>query len=146
MRPEIFAVAWIALYAGHTVGDIWLQTDRQAVTKGSPGGRLACLRHVATLTLSLGLALGAAVAVTGIRPHLAAVLGALAVNAVTHYVADRRTPLAWLAELIGKGPFWRLGEPREGHDDNVTTGTGAFHMDQAFHVAWLFIAALIITI
>jgi len=54
---------------------------------------------------------------------LPAVLG-LAVNAVSHYAADRRKPLLSLAEWLGatvipgKDEFWHLGMPRPGRDDN----------------------------
>ena len=59
----------------------------------------------------------------------------LAVSAVTHYFADRRRPLRWLAGLIpGKLGFWQAG-------DGLASG-GAF-LDQAWHWWWLFAAALI---
>jgi hypothetical protein len=53
----------------------------------------------------------------------------------------------WLGATIvpGKGEFYRLGAPRRGRDDNPTLGTGAYALDQAWHVGWLFISALIIT-
>src|SRR5256885_16927252 len=61
----------------------------------------------------------------------------LAVSAVTHYIADRRTPLLRLAEAMqpvtGKADFYRLGAPREGRDDNPSLGTGAYALDQSWH-------------
>jgi hypothetical protein len=146
VSAAVFAASFAALYAGHQVGDIWAQRDWQALSKGLPGwhGRLACAEHVAVLTACLAACLGALIAVTGMRPDPVAVLAALAVNAVSHYAADRRRPLAALAERLGKGPLYRIGQPRPGHDDNPTLGTGAFQLDQAFHIAWLFVAALII--
>lgn len=146
MKPEVFAAAFAAMYVGHTVADIWLQTRSQALAKGNPGsaGRLACLKHVATLTIAVAVALAAVIAVTGLRTSPAAVAIALAVNGSTHYWADRRRTLRWLAASVGKAEFYQLGSPRPGHDDNVTLGTGAFHLDQAWHIGWLFIAALII--
>jgi hypothetical protein len=148
MRPETFAAAFAALYAAHTVADIWIQTHRQALAKAAPGlaGRLACLGHVVTLTITAAAALAAVIAVTGLRPSLVAVAVALAVNGVTHYWADRRWTLQRLAGRLGKGEFYRLGAPRSGHDDNITLGTGAFQLDQAWHIGWLFIAALIIAL
>jgi hypothetical protein len=45
-----------ALYAAHLVADHWVQTQRQAVTKGLPGwpGRIGCAAHVATYTATWG--------------------------------------------------------------------------------------------
>jgi len=72
------------------------------------------------------------------------VAAGLAVSAVTHYIADRRTPLRKLAELIGSGGFYALGCPRPGRDDNPSLGTGSYALDQSFHYLFLFVAALII--
>jgi hypothetical protein len=153
VKAATFAAIFAALYAGHYVGDLWIQTHRQAISKALPGwaGRWACARHVATLTGAITAALAAVVGVTGVRPDLDAVIIGLAVNAASHYAADRRTPLKALADWLGatlipgKGEFYQLGTPRPGHDDNPTLGTGAYQLDQAFHTAWLLIAALIIT-
>jgi hypothetical protein len=140
------AVAFAALYAAHQVGDHWVQRDGDAQAKGRPSwtGRLACARHVTTLTLTKLAALLAAFEVAGlaIRPAWWAL--ALGADAATHYWADRRTTLQWLAEITGHGPFFRLGAPREGRDDNPSLGTGAYALDQSAHVLFLFIAALII--
>jgi hypothetical protein len=146
MKPELFAASFAALYAGHFVADHIFQTDRQATTKGNGtlAGQLACLRHVGTLTLTLAGALAAVAASTGLRFSLAAVAVALAVNAVTHFAADLRKPLQVLMERVGKGALWHLGTPRAGKDDNPTLGTGAYVLDQSWHIGWLFISALII--
>lgn len=144
---DVFA----ALYAAHHVGDHWCQTSAQAAAKGRPGreGRRACAAHVATLTAVKAAAL-AAVHVAGhrVRPGRAAV--ALAADAASHYLADRRsleplTGLARLADMAGHGGFWRLGLPREGKDDNPSLGTGAYALDQAYHVGCLWAAALACT-
>ena len=142
-----FAAVMVALIAGHQVADHWVQTHTQALAKGSPGwpGRLACARHAATLTVTLAVVLAAVALVTGSRLSVAAVVPGLAVNAVSHYWADRRFTLARLATRLGKAQFWALGSPRPGHDDNPTLGTGAYALDQAWHMAWLLITALIIT-
>ena len=68
----------------------------------------------------------------------------LAVNAGTHYWADRRFTLAALCERTGKGAFYRMGAPRPGHDDQLHLGTGAYVLDQSWHIFWMFAAALII--
>lgn len=142
--PVLFAVAFPALWVGHQVGDFWVQTNHQAQRKGAPGwsGRWACAKHVATLTATKALLLGLVFTVLGLSPSPAAVAVALAVDAVSHYWADRRTTLLRLADLMergmGKGSFWRLGE-RQGH-----LGTGAMALDQSWHAFWLLVAALII--
>jgi len=141
-----FAAAFIALYAAHQVADHWVQTEHQACTKGNPGwaGRLACAGHVATYTITAGVFLSIAAAVLDVPLHPARTITALAVSAATHYLADRRTPLRQLAGLARHAGFFQLGAPRPGHDDNPTLGTGAYAMDQSWHIAWLFVAALII--
>jgi hypothetical protein len=81
--------------------------------------------------------------------HPGALVAALLVDAVSHYWADRRFTLArfveWLGRtaIPGKGDFYRMGSPREGHDDALHLGTGAYALDQSWHIGWLFIAALI---
>ncbi|MGK5554347.1 transcriptional regulator [Actinomadura kijaniata] len=150
-EPAVFAAVFVALYAGHEVGDYWLQTHHQACGKGAPGwtGRILCARHVATLTavkLAAVLLAGLVLALP-LNPYTLAV--GLGVDAISHYWADRRTTLAALARLLGrtlvpgKGEFVSLGAPRPGHDDNPTLGTGAAALDQSWHKAWLFVAALI---
>lgn len=134
----VFAAVFAVYVAGHQVGDYWVQTGRQALGKGQPGwaGRRACAAHVITYTLTLAafLALGAwwlALPVSPVR-----VATGLTVSAVTHYFADRRKPLAKLADLLGNGEFWRFGEG---------LASGAAHLDQSWHWLWLFAAALITT-
>ena len=141
-----FAAVFAALYAAHQVADHWVQTQHQADTKGDPGpaGRVACAAHVASYTATAFGALGLLALATGIDLHPAPVAVGLAVSALTHYVADRRTPLRRLAELTGSARFHALGVPRPGRDDNPSLGTGAYALDQSWHYAWLFIAALII--
>lgn len=139
-----FAAVFAALYVAHMVADHWVQTDVQARRKAEPGwtGRLFCLLHVATYTLTAVVFL-AGLALTGWRPGPLTVAGLL-VSAVTHYVADRRWLLRWLAERTGKRAFWALGAPRAGRDDNPSIGTGAYALDQSWHIGWLFVTALII--
>ncbi|MGW6499370.1 DUF3307 domain-containing protein [Nonomuraea angiospora] len=146
LRAITFAAVFPALLAAHSVGDHWMQTQRQARGKGVPGraGQLACLRHVATLTLTKVVALAALLLVTGLRPSLLAVAAGLFVDAVSHFWADRRTTLAWLAEKTGKGDFFRMGLPRPGRDDAPHLGTGRYALDQSWHIGWLFVTALII--
>ncbi|MFI9552080.1 DUF3307 domain-containing protein [Nonomuraea endophytica] len=141
-----FAAVFAALYVAHSVGDHWVQTHGQACGKGAPtvAGRLACLRHVCTLTLTKALAVGGLILVTGLNVHPLALLLGLLVDAASHYWADRRTTLARLADLLGKRGFYQMGAPRPGTTDTPHLGTGAYALDQSWHHLWLFIAALII--
>lgn len=135
-----------ALYAAHHIGDFWVQTDHQARTKGLPGrdGAMACLAHVVSYTLTAVIALMSMALVTGWSPAWGHLVAGLAVSAVSHYVADRRRPLRWLADLAGLHLFWVLGAPRPDHNDKPCLGTGAYALDQSFHLGWIFVAALII--
>ncbi len=144
---EVIGALFVALYAAHQVGDHWVQTEHQATTKGQPGwtGRWACAAHVTTYTLTAVLALAALAAVCDLTPTWSWA-GGLAVSAVTHYIADRRTPLRRLAGLAGHTEFFTFGAPRPGRDDNPGLGTGAYAMDQSWHTGWLFVAALVMAI
>ena len=143
--PARFAATFAALYAAHQVADHWVQTQHQADTKGRPGwrARLACAAHVGTYTATAAAALYAVNRRTGMGLTPGRAAAALALSAVTHYAADRRTPLRRLAELTGFARFYALGAPRPGHDDNPSIGTGAYALDQSFHVGCLAAAALI---
>ncbi|WP_329446879.1 transcriptional regulator [Streptomyces canus] len=147
MNAATFAAVFIALYVAHSVGDHWVQTSHQSAHKGRPGwvGRLADARHVATLTLTKLAVLIPAATVLGLQLSVPGILAGLTVDAASHWWADRRTTLAWLARVTGKGEFYRLGAPRAGRDDNPHIGTGAYALDQSFHHLWLLVAALIIT-
>ncbi|MGW1021933.1 transcriptional regulator [Streptomyces niveus] len=149
----VFAAVFAALFVGHSVGDHWVQSSCQAARKGLPGwtGRLADTRHVLGLTLTKGVALVAAVAVLDLKLTAAGLVAGLGVDAVTHWWADRRTTLAWLAKVCGKAEFYSLGTGAHPvHPVTVkgtpaaTLGTGAYALDQSFHHVWLFVAALII--
>jgi hypothetical protein len=160
----VFAATFAALYAGHHIGDYWVQTDHQARHKGDAGaqGRRQCLAHVLSYVATqsvcmflLGLATSYA------APFWASVL-ALAVSGVTHYAADRREHglMFRLARLLpGKADFMRLGVPRAGVEipaypedgppafvgDNPSLGTGTWALDQAWHIALgVFVPALIL--
>jgi hypothetical protein len=139
------AAVFVALYSAHMIGDHWVQTHHQAQCKAVAGwaGRWADTKHVATLTGTKLVALTALFLTTGLRPPLWHLAAALMVDALSHWWADRRTTLAALAELVDKTQFYTLGTPRAGHDDNPSIGTGAYALDQSWHIGWLFIAALI---
>lgn len=145
---SVFAAVFAALYAAHSVADHWVQTQHQCDRKGLPGwvGRWNCAKHVATYTWTGFTALAALHFALGLELDGWHLLGGLTVSAVTHYWADRRTPLRRLAERIGSGDLYRLGVPRPGRDDNPSLGTGAYALDQSWHIGWLFVSALLIAI
>lgn len=151
-------LAYAALRAAAHVADFWVQTDCQAMHKGLHKGdemsvvpraeedskivltshwvgRLACGRHVATYTGTQLVALVAVGVVAGHGWGLPGLLWGLLASGATHYWADRRRPLEKLADQLGKGDFYRRGEG---------LGRGSFHLDQAWHHGWEFIAAVLI--
>ncbi|MEE1813349.1 transcriptional regulator [Streptomyces sp. BE133] len=153
MTVSMFAAVFIALFVGHSVGDHWVQTSCQSGDKGKPDwtGRLAGARHVATLTATkLALLLPVAF-LLGLHLSLLGLVAGLGVDAVTHWWADRRSTLAWLARVTGKAEFYSLGTAAhpahpvtaEGKPA-ATLGTGAYALDQSFHHLWLLIASVLI--
>ena len=146
--PTVFAASFAALFAAHQVGDHWVQSSCQAAGKGGTGwpARIACAKHVASLTITKLVFLTPVVLLLGLTVHPLAALIGLLVDAASHYWADRRTSLARLAALVGKGTFYRLGSPRPDRDDNPSLGTGAYALDQSWHIAWLVVAALIVSV
>ncbi|WUI01943.1 DUF3307 domain-containing protein [Spirillospora sp. NBC_00431] len=136
----VFSCVFIALWVAHQVGDHWVQTHTQACGKGAPGrrGQIWCARHVATLTATKAAVVAGVAVVLSLPLAPLSLVVALGVDAVSHYWADRRTTLARLADRVGKGEFARLGDGTA-----APAGTGAYALDQSWHVAWLLIAALI---
>lgn len=133
MSPAVtFCVMTAAMSAGHWCADYWVQRHGQAMGKGAPGwaGRRACAAHVTTYTLTLAGCIALASWTLAVPAVPARVAAGLAVSAVSHYVADRRRPLARLAAACGKGGYWDNG--------------GAAPLDQAWHWSWLFVSALVI--
>jgi hypothetical protein len=131
------------LPVGHVAGDFFVQSSWQAQTKGKPGsyGHLACFEHVVTLTCTKAVVLSFLCGVTGTSLGVLPLVIGVGVDAVSHYVADRRGPMRWIAVRLGKGKFYDLGDPAV-----APCGTGAFAIDQAWHVLWLFVAAVIVSI
>jgi len=161
LHPAVFAAVFAALYAAHEVGDHWVSTNQGAMRKGLTkdqataaglhrhAGPRACAVHVASYTATAALFLLALAWRTGLPLDPTRTAVALAVSAGTHYWADRRRTLRWLCRsldrlfpTLGKETFYDLGAVRPGHDDNPSLGTGAYALDQSFHVLWLFAAAL----
>lgn len=148
MSAEIFAATAVTLYVAHHVGDYWVQTDHQARHKGDAGwaGRLHCLAHVASYLATQAFMLTVMVFV--LRVEINGMGWALLVSGVTHYLADRREHglMLKVARLLpGKAQFIRLGVPRAGRDDNPSLGTGAWALDQSWHILLgVWVPALII--
>jgi len=135
-----FATAAVALYAGHHVGDYWVQTHHQAMHKGDAGrdGALSCLLHVLSYTATQAtFLLITSLALTGTstlwppgRPMLA-----LAISAVTHYLADRRE----------HGLMFRLARALPFKRGYLEAPGGAAFLDQAWHIVFgVFVPALVL--
>lgn len=157
-----FAAVAVALYAAHHVGDYWVQTDHQARHKGLAGeeGRTACLNHVIGYLLTQATFMAGAALILDIPGQGAGPYMALLVSGATHYMADRREHglMFKLARRLGKGTFMELGKPRPGwiwhqngketvapRDDNPQLATGAWALDQSWHIFWgVFVAALLV--
>ncbi|WP_331764883.1 transcriptional regulator [Streptomyces sp. NBC_01238] len=149
----VFAAVFVALFIAHSVGDHWVQTSHQAAEKGHAGwaGRLADARHVLGLTITKGIALTAVVLVLDLPVTVLGLVAGLGIDAATHWWADRRSTLAWLAKVTGKTEFYSLGTgahpahpvTAEGKPA-ATLGTGAYALDQSFHHLFLGVAALLI--
>jgi hypothetical protein len=130
----MMTAAFAALFAGHWIGDHWVQTNRQAQTKGahSHAGRRACAGHVGTLTLCQALALAVVVLYADTTFGVVNLAVGLAVNALSHYWCDRRSTLEGLAYALhrtGKHDYYKVGAPA---------------LDQAFHMLFILLSAVII--
>jgi hypothetical protein len=172
LDPAAFAAVFIFTYVAHGIGDYYVQTEDEARDKGKPGrvGRKACAAHVLSYTVVAFLAVVLADRVFALHLAPVGIFAGQAVSAVSHYWADRRLTLAAFCERIGRGGFYRLGQPRdlyacvrgtEGesvvlmqHDgigceqrpanwDAPHLGTGAYMLDQWWHIGWLLVAALV---
>jgi hypothetical protein len=134
MNAGTFAAAFVALYASHCVGDLIVQTDRQAQGKtADKGWALPMAGHLASYLITQ-YAFLYATALAGVPLHLWGFLGGLAFSVVTHGVIDRRRPVRWLLEHTGSADFAA----------RTTPICGIYLADQALHVGCLFLAALII--
>lgn len=133
----------------HPYCDQVLQRGDDAINKGRPGwaGRKACARHVASYSAAQFAAAYAVTRVLGSRPSVTALLAGTAVNGVTHYVIDRRTPLkAFLHSKFGRATRL-VGPGKQGYIERATVqrgngvvdeagpGTALTELDQAVHRA-----------
>jgi hypothetical protein len=151
IRAATAAAAFGAMLAGHYIGDQWVQTSAQACNKalnGPAGPARAmwhCAKHVATWTATTVLFL----LLAGWWLHLPLrpgwLIAGVALNAVTHFVIDLRTPLIRLARLANlSGYIEHVQVRRAAGVESTGPGTALFHLDQAAHIAVLFVAALLV--
>lgn len=166
-----FAAVAVGLLIAHAVADTWVQTHAQALAKGqrNMAGRVACAKHVASYTAVTACAVLSLWGAFQLDITWWGFAAGQLLSAITHYWADRRFTLARLAALLGKTPFYILGQPRgltvtvdrtERHDlsagghtlslvseqvplDQPTLGTGAYALDQSWHWGWLGVAAFL---
>lgn len=137
-----------ALYAlvrpASDLADHWVQTDHQAAHKADPGGagHRALAAHVASYVGTQAAVVAVGARVFGIRITPGRAVAALAVSAVSHYVADRRTPLRKVADALARAvgeedgsSFVRLAD----HGMN-----GAYSLDQSWHHAFELAAVAIL--
>ena len=153
-----FAGLGVALYVAHHVGDYWVQTHHQSMHKGAAGreGARACVDHVATYLLTQIMCVAIVCAVTGVTVSPLGWSLGLLVSGSTHYLADRRehgVMFKLVRHMPWKVDFLKLGVPRDLHFandgnpvklDNPSLGTGAWALDQSWHIFWgVFVAALL---
>lgn len=121
--------ALLALLVSHAVGDVLLQTEWQAQTKGrglaDPLGRRALARHIATYMLAFVPALVWVAAEVGVLRALA-VAGVVAISHLI--IDDGRVVSAWLREIK--------------HSRRPPPAL-AIAVDQTLHVVCLLAAALV---
>ncbi|WP_275293209.1 hypothetical protein [Amycolatopsis sp. La24] len=145
----LFAVLQATFADVHPVCDQWLQSSADAVGKGQPGreGARHCARHVASYSAGQVAAAVAVTRVLGFRVPLGALLAGTAVNAVTHYVIDRREPLKKAARAAGLGGYLDHAtvQRRPGVVDESGPGTALMELDQAAHRAIGVLASLTTT-
>jgi hypothetical protein len=131
------AITFVALYAGHQIGDHVVQTNAVAATKGAPSaeqlaagvspwaGWAACTKHVVSYTGAQVAALAVVWVVSPLGPAGAA--AALLASASTHAVIDRR----WLVR--------RLIRAKGCHDWQE----GPYLIDQSLHMGALLVASVL---
>lgn len=127
-----FATTLPTLLVAHHLGDHWVQTSCQAQGKSERSWRGAgcCARHVVGYTATTSALLGLVTLLFALPVSPLGFAAGQAISAMTHYWADRRYTLAWLARLLGQGGYYG-------------PGGGAYELDQSFHRTFLFVAALL---
>jgi hypothetical protein len=133
----VFSAVWVALVAGHWIGDHAVSSDADAVGKGQPDdeqlaagvhpwtGWAPLARHVIAYVACQAVALGMICTVAPVS--IAGAAGALVVSGSTHAVIDRR----WIVRAIIRA------KRCAGWAD------GPYLIDQSLHYAALLIAAVV---
>lgn len=143
-RSALPAARLAALYAlvrpASDVADHWVQTDHQAAHKADPGaaGHLALARHVASYVGTQAAVVAVGSRVLGIRITPGRAVAALAVSAVSHYVADRRVPLRKAADALARAVGEKDGSSFVRLADYGLNG--AYALDQSWHHAFELLA------
>jgi hypothetical protein len=133
----LFAALQATFADVHPFCDQWVQNSTDAMRKGLPGreGAKHCARHVGSYSAGQVAAVVAVTRTLGYRVPLRALAAGAAINAVTHYVIDRREPLKRAARRFGKGGYvgHATVQLREGVVDQAGPGTALMELDQAAH-------------
>lgn len=136
----VAALAYVALYVGHHVGDHIVQTERQAVGKGAPmlpqliagihpwHGWRHCVSHVLGYTVTQAIAVVLAFAGLGAPVPWYGAAAALSWSAATHAVIDR----GWLVRAL-----LRLKGAQAWSD-------GRYLIDQSLHIGTLLVGAILV--
>ncbi|MFE1270566.1 DUF3307 domain-containing protein [Streptomyces sp. NPDC058758] len=126
----MFASVFILLYVAHLLSDYAFQTDYQSGHKAlrTAAGWRALVVHAGTHVATSAAALGAGIAVLDLPLTGTDLAVVLAWVGLSHGFIDRRWPVQWWMEHTGSADFFTKG--------------GAPLVDQAAHVAALFLAAL----
>lgn len=151
IRALTVAVVFAAQLAGHYVGDHWVQTCAQACKKPLDAGEAAgcalwsCAKHVLTWTATIVVFAAGAVWWLNLSVRPGWVAASVVINAVTHFVIDLRTPMIWVAEHVFNraGYIDHVQVVRPVGAERTGPGTAVFHLDQAAHIAVLFVGALV---
>jgi hypothetical protein len=132
--PAAFAAVAVTLYAAHQVADhVVGQTDKQACRKALPGweGWRHNLGHVGLYHLAMAGMLAFTVAVLDLPVSLLGFAAGLAFSAATHALLDRRRPVVWILRRTGSALY-------------AETPEGKYQADQALHVFYLWVSALLV--
>ena len=135
-RSVVFAVALVALFVGHSLGDHVAQTDRQAAGKSEPGaaGWKALLGHLLGYHVTVLAVLLLTVAVLRLPVTPLGVGAGLVFSAATHGLLDRRWPVRAVLRATRSPEF----------AETTTPVNGMYVADQALHHLALLITALLI--
>jgi len=131
----LVAAVFVALFAGHHVGDHVAQTDWQAKHKASPGwtGWRAMAGHLVGYHACMVAALGGLAAV-GVPLTWVGCAAGLGFSVVSHGFLDRRWPVRWVLEHTGSRDFAASQTPLH----------GGYLADQSLHVGCLFVSSLLV--